>query len=35
MPNNAWENFLVAARGGEPEQVPVALLVGSGYVSGA
>jgi uroporphyrinogen decarboxylase len=29
-----WENFLIAARGGEPEQVPVGLIIDSPWMPG-
>jgi uroporphyrinogen decarboxylase len=35
MLNQAWENFMIAARGGEPESVPVALNVDCGFIASA
>jgi len=35
MLNQAWENFMIAARGGEPESVPVALTVDCGFIASA
>jgi pimeloyl-ACP methyl ester carboxylesterase len=33
-PLQAWENFKVAARGGQPDEVPVALIVDSPWLPG-
>jgi uroporphyrinogen decarboxylase len=35
MLNQAWENFMTAAQGGEPESVPVALNVDCGFIASA
>lgn len=35
MLSYAWENFITAAQGGEPETVPVALLVDCSFISSA
>jgi len=35
MLNQAWENFVTAAQGGEPESVPVALNVDCGFIASA
>jgi uroporphyrinogen decarboxylase len=35
MLNQAWENFMIAAQGGEPESVPVALHVDCGFIASA
>lgn len=34
MDNSTWQNFLIAAQGGEPERVPVALTINSSFVPG-
>jgi uroporphyrinogen decarboxylase len=34
MSNSTWENFTTAARGGQPDEVPVALIVDSPWLPG-
>ena len=35
MSDHAWENFLIAAQGGQPDRVPVALGVDGSFIAGA
>lgn len=35
MSDQVWENFLIAAQGGQPDRIPVALEVDCGFIAGA